>query len=112
MPMLQKPSQELAKRILSNVPYENRIEGFRLRERAGILPATLYSFSEIVSFLSEPFPQIDFPELATWIRDIMEDPELAGKVEDIIAAGGSDLEKTKHIRNMMGLRLVQCKKMV
>ena len=108
--MLKTPSGKLAKRILTDVAYKHRIEGFRLRERAGILPTTLYSFGEIVSFLSDPFPRIDLQELAGWIRDIMEDPELANEVERLISADRSDLDKAKKIRDVMGLRIIQCKK--
>jgi hypothetical protein len=110
MHMLKTPSGKLAERILTDVAYEHRIEGFRLRERAGILPATLYSFGEIVGFLSDSFPRIDFQELTIWIRDIIEDPELADEIERLVAANGSDLEKTKQIRDLMGLRIIQCKK--
>jgi len=110
MHMLKTPSGKLAKRILTDVAYQDRIEGFRLRERAGIIPATLYGFGEIVSFLSDTFPRIDFQELAGWIRKVMEDPELADEIENLIAGDGSDLEKTKQIRDIMGVRLIQCKK--
>jgi hypothetical protein len=112
MRMLSKPSKELARRILTDVAFEDRIEGFRLRERTGIIPATLYSYSEVVGFLSDPFPRIDLPELASWVHGIMKDTELAGKIEDISSSAGSDLEKTKHIGNIMGFRLDQCKKIV
>ena len=44
MGKLQDPSRELAKRILTDVDSESRFNGFSLRERAGALPITMYSF--------------------------------------------------------------------
>ena len=81
--MLSDPSKKLALRIVSEVNFDQRIEGFRMRERAGLLPAQLYSFSEIVGFLSDPFPRIDFDALTHWVADVMEDPELSEMIREI-----------------------------
>ena len=104
------PSKKLALRIVSEVDFDHRIEGFRLRERAGILHIRLYSFSEVVHFLSDPFPRIDLEALGRWVRDIMQDSELSEMIGQIAATEASDLEKTSRIRNLMGIRLVQAKK--
>jgi hypothetical protein len=109
---LSKPSKKLALRIMSEVNFDQRIEGFRLWERAGVLPVRLYSFSEVVGFLADPFPRIDFHALADWIRDVMIDPELSKMVNEIIAADAADLDRAKQIRDLMGIRLEQSKKIV
>ena len=112
MALLSNPSTQLASRILSEVNFDQRLEGFRLRERAGILAIQLYSVSEIVGFLSDPFPRIDFIALSDWVLNVMEDPELSEMITGIAVSDASDLEKTRQIRNLMGIRLVQSKKMI
>ena len=111
MTLLSNPSKKLALRILSEVNYDQRMEGFRLRDRAGIIKAQLYSFSEIIVFLSDSFPKIDFQALAQWVLTVMEDPELSEKIKDVVASNTAELEKTRRIRDLMGIRLVQSKKM-
>jgi hypothetical protein len=110
MTILSKPSGELAKRILTEVEFDDRIEGFRLRERAGIMPTTMYSFAEVVGFLSDEFPRMDFDELALWLREVIKDHELSEKIRDEIQSEISDQEKAPRIRDLMGIRLVQSKK--
>jgi hypothetical protein len=110
MTILSKPSRELAKRILSEVDFEERIEGFRLRERAGIIPTTMYSFVEVVGFLSDEFPRMDFIELALWLEEVIKDHELSEKIREEAQSEVSDREKTLRIRDLMGIRLVQSKK--
>ena len=112
MTPLSTPSKELALRILSEVDFDQRIEGFRLRERAGIIPTRMYSFSEVVGFLSDSFPKIDFTALSHWIRSVMKDPELSDRVMTTAGSDASDLDKTRQIRDLMGLRLVQSKKII
>ncbi len=107
--ILSTPSKKLALRISSEVNFDQRIEGFRLRERAGLIPVRLYSFSEVVTFLSDPFPRIDFHGLAQWVLEIMQDPELSKIMGDIASTDAADLEKTREIRDLMGIRLVQSK---
>ena len=108
--ILSNPTQKLALRIVSEVDFDQRIEGFRLRERAGVLPVRLYSFSEVVHFLSDPFPRIDFQGLAHWVLDVMQDPELSEVIREIADTEASDMEKANRIRDLMGIRLVQAKK--
>lgn len=110
--MLSQPSRKLARRILSEVSYEDRIQGVRLRERAGLIPATMYSFAEVVGFLTDSYPQTDFQKLVVWIRQIMEDPELADHVTRIINRDFSDREKAHQICEMMETRMIQCKRIV
>jgi hypothetical protein len=109
--MLLKPDKKLSKKIVTELGYEQRIEGFRLRERAGVIPAAMYSFEEVTAFLSDPYPRIDFLNLAQWIRNVFEDHELAENIDKVIKTNLSDHEKTSRIRDFMEIRLIQCKKM-
>lgn len=110
--MLSKPSKELARRILSGVDYEHRIGGTRLHERAGVLSTTMYSFSELVAFLSDPYPCIDLGKLKTWIGGVMQDHELQTRIGEVIAADASEHTKIKKVRDLAGLRLMQCRRTI
>jgi hypothetical protein len=112
MGKLQEPSKNLAKRILTEVDFEDRLSGFNLRERAGAFPVTMYSFEEVVSLLNDPHPRLDFNELEGWVRKTMKDGELADQIADAINKGHSDQERTHFIKNLMEERLNQCKKVV
>ena len=109
MMKLSKPSKELAERILAEVGYDNRLIGFRLHERLGAIPLTMYSFEEVVRLLNSPNPRLDFNRLEEWVRKIMGDEELAGKIREAAEKGESDQERTRRIRYVMNERLSQCK---
>jgi len=109
---LRDPSLELAKRILTEVDFENRLTGFNLQERAGAQPVWMYNFKEVVSLLNAPRPCLDFEELESWIRKIMRDQELAAQIAVAIKKGQSDQDRISLMRHLMELRLDQCKKLV
>ena len=109
---LSKPSRDLARRILSEVDFADRLIAFRLRERTGPISTSLYSFAEVLGLLCDPHPRIDFHQLLTWIREVMKDRELASRVENIIGDDVSDQDKTLRTRDLMVQRLAQCKKAI
>jgi len=106
---LRIPSNDLTSRILTEVGFEDRLEGFRLRERSGPVPVILYRFEEVVSFLNDPHPRLDFRELEGWIRRVMGDAELAEKIAGAIQKGNNDQDRTYLIRDLMEERLNQCR---
>jgi hypothetical protein len=106
---LSQPSKELVKKILSEVEFDDRIIGYRMRERTGPLPVTLYSFEEIVILLTDQHPRIDYHTLSNWLRKVMGDDEMANRIKDIAKPELSDQDKTLRIRDLMGERLIQCK---
>ena len=105
---LTSPSKDLAQRILNEVGFEDRLTGYRLRERTGVMTIQLYSFEEVVWLLNDPHPSLDFTRLEQWIRETMGDPELAGRIGDVIQEDISDQVRTLRIRDLMALRLYQC----
>jgi len=109
MGKLRVPSNGLIKRILAEVDFEGRLEGFSLRERSGPVPVVMYRFEEVVSFLSDPHPRLDFKELEGWIRRVMGDTELAEQIAVAIKKGNNDQERTYLIRDLMEVRLNQCR---
>ncbi len=109
---LNKPSLELANKILTEVDFTDRIKGSRLREHAGPLSTTMYSFEEVHNFLDDEFPAIDFTRLEQWFRDTFGDVELADKVAAVLAESSNNQERTIKTRDLMGQRLAQCKEVV
>ncbi len=104
-----KPTRKLAKRIRTEVEFDERITGYRLRMKTGPMPVALYSFKEVVQLLDDPHPRIDFNGLEQWIRNIMGDNELADKIGDIIKLNFSGQDKSHRIKDLMQERLRQCK---
>jgi hypothetical protein len=109
---LKDPSRDLAVRILTEVDFGDRLNGFSLGERSGPMPVTLYSFAEVVTLLNDPYPRIDFIELETWVGKTMGDNELADQIAEAIKKGHSDQERTHFIKDLLEERLNQCKKLV
>jgi hypothetical protein len=105
---LTSPSKGLAKRILAEVGFEDRITGYRLREKTGIMAIRLYSFEEVVGLLNDPHPRLDFALLQRWVSETMEDPELAGRIGDAIQEDTSEQTRSIRIRDLMAQRLYQC----
>ncbi len=113
MGKLSKPSKDLALTVLTEVGFEERLKGFKIRERTGPMPVTLYSFEEVVLLLNDHFPAIDFNHLENWIRNVMKDGELADRLISITSKRNlSDQKKTRLVRNLMGVRLLQCSRVV
>ena len=110
MKNLSEPSKDMASKILNEVGFEERFIAYRLRERTGPIPITLYSFEEAVGLLNDPFPGVDFTRLEDWIREVMGDGELADKIRDVIARDISARDKTLCIRDLMVERLIQCRR--
>ena len=73
MKQLSEPTKELSLCILEEVSFDDRIMGFKFRERTGPMSVPLYSFKEVVYFLNDSFPRVDFAILETWIRNIMKE---------------------------------------
>jgi len=109
MGKLRVPSDDLRKRILNEVGFEDRLEGFNLHERTGPNPVTMYSFEEVVSLLNNRHPRLDFNELEKWVRETMGDTELAEQIAVTIKQGNNDRERTYSIRDLMEERLNQCR---
>ncbi len=110
MDQLEEPAAELVSNVLSEVGFEDRLIGYRLRERSGMTAITLYSFEEVVVLLSDAHPRLDFSRLEKWLRETINDQELAVKIKQVMEQKASDQEKSLGIRDLMLKRLVQCRK--
>lgn len=108
MAALKQPSEELVRHILREVSFEERFEGYGLRERSGPKRETMYRFEELVSFLNDQHPRFDFDDLAAWLRDIMQDVELADHVNTAVSKAMSNQARCEAVRELLQERLAQC----
>jgi hypothetical protein len=112
MGKLRVPFNDLSKKILTEVGFEDRLEGFSLRERSGPIPVIMYRFEEVVTLLNDPHPRLDFIELETWIRKTMRDKELADQIADVVRKESSDQNRSLRIKELLEERLDQCKRLI
>lgn len=105
------PSAEQASHILRDVSFADRLLGGSLHGRAGIMTMSLYSLTDVFALLNTEYPQIDVLQLAGWIRAVIHDHELADRIESAASAGASDQATLTRIRDLIGLRLIQCRQL-
>ena len=109
MTALTAPSPELVSLISREVDFKDRLIGSNLHERAGVKTIALYSLHELYMLLNKPFPQVDVQKMACWIRTVIKDDELAAKITMIEELRARDFDKFLQIRELIGLRLIQCR---
>ena len=109
MEKLSKPDKKLVSRVLNEVGFNERIVGYRVRQRSGPAMTTMYSFEEIVNFLNDKFPLLKFEELKRWLKDVLKDEELAMRIAEVVEEEKNDHDRTQRIKELMVERLSQCK---
>jgi hypothetical protein len=109
MDKLSEPSRELVTLISREVDFKERIIGSNLHERAGVKIIPLYSLHELYMLLNRPYPQIDVHKMESWIRTVIKDEEMAAQINMIREQSGSNLEKLLLMRDLIGVRLSQCR---
>ena len=109
MKKLKQPTKELASRILGEFNFEQRIVGYCLKNNKGFMQIPMYSFEEVVGFLNTPIPYIEIDELEGWIREVMDDKELADIIRRQNEQDMPEMAKIFFIRDLMVQRLIQCK---
>lgn len=90
---LTAPSPELAERLLREVGQAERLTGLKMSVMGGSNPVALYSLAQVASFLNigtyeqaiqpnnqETIGYIDLGALEKWVREVLEDTELADAV--------------------------------
>ncbi len=110
MQTLSTPDGDLAARVLREVDFEQRLVGYRLRERTGALPASLYSFEEVVHLLDDTFPYVSLQRLEAWVETVTEDRELAAAIANVVREETNDRDRISRVGTLMRERLCQCKK--
>ena len=110
MEKLSEPSPELVSLISREVDFKDRLIGSNLHERAGIKTISLYSLHELYMLLNKPYPQIDLYKIEHWVRMVIKDEDLAAGIKTIIEQPGSEFDLMLQIRDLLGVRLTQCRK--
>jgi len=110
MKPFQPPTRELAKKILGEVDFQDRLIGHKMRMRMGPVPVSLYSFEEVVRFLVEDIPQMDLERLQAWVGEKVGDKDLARAIGEIGTRELDEAEKLLHIRALMMARLGQSRR--
>ena len=109
---LLPPPPALVARIEKEVAFENRLVGGSLHLRAGVRVVSLYRLEEVFMLLAKPHPQIDLGKLQAWISRVIRDEELARAIGQIRAGAGSRLHTIMAVRDVIGMRLIQCRQSV
>lgn len=125
MARLPEPSKDVATRILSEVPYNDRLIGFRMTPRSGNTPLSLYAFEEAVKFLHVDSLEdlltpgskgsvgyIDLEALKGWVSRVMDDQDLAAAIDEIVRNNDNYHDQANAVQTLMDERLQQCKEVV
>lgn len=106
---MKHPSKELAKRMLSEVDFDNRFIGSKLRERTGPVKITCYSFKELLELMQDRLPGVNLQNMEKWVKDVMGDEELASLIHSVEETEESYINKVGQVRKLMEERFEQCR---
>lgn len=110
MQRLSEPDEQLVSRVLREVGFEDRLIGYRMRERVGPVRVSMYSFEEVVHLLNDTFPCLSPEKLIEWTEVVIKDKELAARIAEAVGQEGNDRCRMLRIKALMGDRLCQCRK--
>jgi len=99
----------LARQAFREVSFEDRFEGYILRERSGARLVPMYRLEELVAFLNDQHPRLDFEDLEAWVRNIMDDRELADHIRDALSEAENNQSRCEVVRGLLEERLGQCR---
>ena len=109
MGKLSTPDKTLVSLVLKHRGFDERLIGYRVRQRMGAMETPMYSFEEVVGFLDDKFPLLRFEELEKWLRTIVKDEELSAKIAEAVTEENNDYDRTQRVKKLMKERLSQCK---
>lgn len=112
---LSQPGESLSRKILSPVPFKERLPAGRLKPPVGIIPGDVRSLTEL-HLLLEPddasLPGINLKVLPEWIEVRIGDKELAESIQAIVNAPVNYVEDCMKVYDVVGYRLDQARKIV
>jgi hypothetical protein len=109
---LSPPSEELARRILGKVAYQNRLPAGRLSPRLGITRGSVRGLPELHLYLTpddRTLPALSLERLANWVEQIIADGELAGRIRASADASASYVDGCIRVQELVGQRLQQAR---
>src|SRR5512137_76074 len=110
---LTLPDTDLARRLLTAVPYPQRLPAGRLRPPVGIIPGDLRSLGEVHRHLApddRSLPGVNLAALARWVRETLGDEELAALMDEVLAAAPSHVAGCLAVHDLVGRRLTQARR--
>ena len=112
---LNDPSVEVAARILSEVPFADRLPAGRFRPPVGILQGHVRSVSALLLHLSpdpSSLPGVNLKRLPDWIGRVVGDGELAERVREAAAAATCHVDGCLRVYDLVGQRLAQAERVM
>jgi len=109
---MNRPDQELAYKILSTVPYRDRLPAGRLMPPVGMLRGDVRSLHELRLLLTpdvRSLAGINLNALADWVKEVIGDSELSYALQKATENAGSYVEGCLRVYELVGLRLEQAR---
>lgn len=103
-------SMELARKLLSTVPYRSRLPVGRLMEPVGLLQGSIRSLREAYLLLlpdARTLPAVNLPSLADWVGQVLGDTELAEELKGIYRESQSYVDSCMRCCERIEARLAQ-----
>lgn len=109
------PGVDLARRILREVPYADRLPAGRFRPPVGILQGHVRSLPALFLHLSpqpSSLPGVNLKRLPDWIAGVVGDPELADRVRDAASTATCHVDGCLKVYHLVGQRLAQAESVI
>jgi len=110
--LLSPPTEELARRILGKVAYQDRLPAGRLAPRLGITRGSVRGLPELHLYLTpddRTLPALSLERLADWVERVIADGELAVRIRAAVGASASYVDGCISARELVGQRLQQAR---
>ena len=109
---MNRPDQTLAHKILSTVPYRDRLPAGRLMPPVGMLRGDVRSLHELRLLLTPDIRSlagINLNALTDWVKRVIGDTELADALRKATQDAGSYVDGCLRVYELVGLRLEQAR---
>ena len=121
MVSLPEPSREVALRVVSEVDFEERLLGVKMRSMVGNQEHFIYSVKEVIEFLrmehvedlltpgsKEYVGYIDLNILEKWVAEIIRDKDLAEAIKEESERSNNFKDQVTSIKALIAERFNQC----
>lgn len=125
MQELNKPTPELAAKVMAEVEFPDRLVGYKMNPMSGYEQTSIYSLQECVPFLymddlgqllakgnAGSMGYMDLETLQKWVGDVLGDTELSTALRKEMDAVESYREQIAPVRELIIKRLEQCQEVL
>ena len=109
---MNPPGEKLSYRLLSTVPYRDRLAAGRLLPPVGMLRSDIRSLQELRLLLTpdvRSLPGVNLSALAAWVEQVINDSELADALRKATENAESYVDGCLKVYELVGLRLKQAR---